>query len=170
MPRYLALDARRTDGDSSNDARQLLDYTGFTFEYSHEYKAGNLSRDTFVAWMAPVRRQFEAVLAQAVSAEIAGVSGSCADILEHQAAPRRRHYQQSRKRGGARPTRTASRRVSSPAPRARIAAPVRSRGAHNACAGVASALAREAVPGERVGGRPRASRVRARRGLRGGVR
>ena len=30
--------------------------------------------------MAPVRRQFEAVLAQAVSAEIAGVSGSCADI------------------------------------------------------------------------------------------
>jgi transposase len=74
------------DGPSAKFGRQLLDYTGLIFEYWHDYKAGKLSHETFVAWMAPVRRQFEAVLAQAVSAEIAGVSGSCADILEHQAA------------------------------------------------------------------------------------
>jgi transposase len=74
------------DGPSAKFGRQLLDYTALIFEYWHDYKAGKLSREMFVAWMAPVRRQFEAVLAQAVSAEIAGMSGSCADILEHQAA------------------------------------------------------------------------------------
>lgn len=74
------------DGPSAKFGRQLLDYTGLIFEYWHDYKAGKLSREMFVAWMAPVRCQFETVLAQAVSAEIAGVSGSCADILEHQAA------------------------------------------------------------------------------------
>ena len=74
------------DGPSAKFGRQLLDYTGLLFEYWHDYKAGKLSREMFVTWMAPVRRQFETVLAQAVSAEIAGVSGSCADILEHQDA------------------------------------------------------------------------------------
>lgn len=74
------------DGPSAKFGHQLLDYTGLIFEYWHDYNAGKLSREMFVAWMAPVRRQFETVLAQAVSAEIAGVSGSCADILEHQAA------------------------------------------------------------------------------------
>ena len=74
------------DGPAKTFGRQLLDYTGLIFDYWHDYKAGKLSREMFIAWMAPVRRQFEAVLAQAVSAKIAGVSGSCADILEHQAA------------------------------------------------------------------------------------
>lgn len=74
------------DGPSAKFGRQLLDYTGLIFDYWHDYKAGKLSREMFVAWMAPVRRQFETVLAQAVSANVAGVSGSCADILEHQAA------------------------------------------------------------------------------------
>lgn len=74
------------DGPSARHGRQLLDYTGLIFEYWHDYKAGKLSREMYVAWMAPVRRQFETALAQAVSANIAGVSGSCADILEHQAA------------------------------------------------------------------------------------
>jgi transposase len=74
------------DGPAQPLGRQLLDYTGLIFDYWHDYKAGKLSREMFIAWMAPVRRQFEAVLAQAVSANIAGVSGSCADVLEHQAA------------------------------------------------------------------------------------
>ena len=74
------------DGPSARFGRQLLDYTGLVFEYWHEYKAGKLSHELFVAWMAPVRRQFEIVLEQAVSANIAGISGSCADICEHQAA------------------------------------------------------------------------------------
>jgi transposase len=74
------------DGPAATFGRQLLDYTGLIFEYWHDYKAGKLSHEMFVTWMAPVRRQFEAALAQTVSANIAGVSGSCADILEHQAA------------------------------------------------------------------------------------
>jgi transposase len=74
------------DGPAAAFGRQLLDYTGLVFEYWHEYKAGKLSRETFIAWMAPVRRQFEAVLAQTVAANIQGVSGSCADIRQHQAA------------------------------------------------------------------------------------
>ena len=74
------------DGPSAKFGRQLLDYTGLMFEYWHDYKSGKLSREMFVAWMAPLRRHFETVLAQAVSADIAGLSGSCADILEHQAA------------------------------------------------------------------------------------
>lgn len=74
------------DGPAARIGRQLLDYTVLIFEYWHDYKAGKLSREMYVAWMTPVRRQFETALAQAVSANIAGVSGSCADILEHQAA------------------------------------------------------------------------------------
>jgi hypothetical protein len=77
---------KERDGPSAQFGRRLLDYTGLIFDYWHEYKAGKLRHETFVAWMIPVRRRFETVLAQAVSAEIAGVSGSCADILEHQAA------------------------------------------------------------------------------------
>jgi transposase len=64
----------------------LLDYAGLVFEYWHDYKAGKLSRETFVAWMAPVREQVQAVLAQAVAADVARLSGSCADIFEHRAA------------------------------------------------------------------------------------
>ena len=45
--------------------RDLLNYTGILFEYWHDYKAGKLDRATFVAWMAPVRAQVEALLALA---------------------------------------------------------------------------------------------------------
>jgi transposase len=74
------------DGPAGAFGRQLLDYTGILFEYWHAYKAGKHSREQWVAWMAPVRQQFEAVLARAVAAGIAHVSGSCADIVEHQGA------------------------------------------------------------------------------------
>jgi len=66
--------------------RELLDYTGVVFEYWHDYKAGQLSRETFVAWMAPAREQLQAALARAVAAGIKGLSGSCADILAHKEA------------------------------------------------------------------------------------
>ena len=36
--------------------------------------------------MTPLRQQVEALLAQAVAADIAGLSGLCADILQHRAA------------------------------------------------------------------------------------
>lgn len=73
-------------GPSAAFGRELLDYTGLLFEYWHDYKAGKLDRATFRAWMAPVRAQVEAVLARAVAANIARLSGSCADMLEHKLA------------------------------------------------------------------------------------
>jgi transposase len=36
--------------------------------------------------MTPLRQQVEALFAQAVAADVEGLSGSCADILEHRAA------------------------------------------------------------------------------------
>ena len=74
------------DGPAAAFGQELLDYTGIVFEYWHDYKAGTLSREKFIAWMAPVRQQVETVLAQAVAAGIASLSGSCADVLEHKAA------------------------------------------------------------------------------------
>ena len=57
---------------------------GSFFDYWHDCKAGKrLSREKFIAWMVPVRQQIETVLARAVAADIASLSGSCADILEH---------------------------------------------------------------------------------------
>lgn len=84
LRRFVAFSER--DGPGAAFGRQLLDYAGLLFEYWQDYKAGKLSRQTLVAWMAPVREQTEAVLAQAVAADIAGVSGACADILAHQPA------------------------------------------------------------------------------------
>lgn len=74
------------DGPAAFFGKQLLDYAGLVFEYWQDYKAGKLERETFVAWMAPVRKQVETLLAQAVAADVARMSGSCADVLEHQAA------------------------------------------------------------------------------------
>lgn len=84
LRKFVAFSER--DGPAAAFGEQLLDYTGIVFEYWRDYKAGTIIHATFVAWMAPVRQQFEAVLAQAVAADIAGVSGACADILEHKQA------------------------------------------------------------------------------------
>jgi transposase len=74
------------DGPAGAFGTQLLEYTGVVFEYWHDYKAGKLDRETFARWMVPVRHQVEALLAQAVAADLAALSGSCADVLEHKAA------------------------------------------------------------------------------------
>jgi transposase len=74
------------DGPGGELGRQLLDYTGILFEYWHEFRAGNLPRERLRAWMAPLRTQVEALVERAVDANINGLSGSCADILEHRAA------------------------------------------------------------------------------------
>ena len=74
------------DGPSAAFGRDLLNYTGLVFEYWHDYKAGKLDRATFLAWMVPVRAQVEALLARAATANIARLSGSCANILEHRLA------------------------------------------------------------------------------------
>ena len=74
------------DGPAGELGEELLEYTGLLFEYWSRLRDGRLSRATFVERMAPVRRQLEAVLEKAVAAKLRGVSGSCADILEHRDA------------------------------------------------------------------------------------
>jgi len=73
-------------GPAGELGRQLLGYTGLLFDYWHDYKAGRLDRATFLAWMAPVRAQVEAVLERAVASGIDRLVGSCANILDHRAA------------------------------------------------------------------------------------
>ncbi len=73
-------------GPSAAFGKKLLDYTGLVFDYWHDYKQGRLDHATFVAWLAPVRQQLEATLEDAVSADVSGLSGSCADVLEHRQA------------------------------------------------------------------------------------
>jgi len=73
-------------GPAAEIGRELLDYTGILFEYWHDYRAGKLARATFVAWMAALGPKVEAALARAAAAGIDGLSGSCADILEHRQA------------------------------------------------------------------------------------
>jgi transposase len=74
------------DGPAGQFGRDLLQYTGILFEYWHQYRDGDVSREQLRTWMAPVREQFEALLERIAAADILGVSGSCADILEHRAA------------------------------------------------------------------------------------
>jgi transposase len=56
------------------------------FEYWHQYREGTLSRDRLRAWTTPLRAQVEALLERAVAMRIDGLSGSCADMLEHRVA------------------------------------------------------------------------------------
>ena len=84
LRKYVSFSERA--GPAGEIGRQLLDYTGLLFDYWHAYKAGRLDRATFLAWMAPVRAQLEAVLERAVASGIDRFAGSCANILEHRAA------------------------------------------------------------------------------------
>jgi transposase len=74
------------DGPAGAIGRELLGYTGILFDYWHDLRDGKITRERFVAWMAPVRQQVEAILKKAVALDIKGLSGSCIDILEHRQA------------------------------------------------------------------------------------
>ena len=74
------------DGPAGQLGHELLGYTGLVFEYWHDYGGGKLSRERYLAWMAPVQRQLEALLLRGVRLDIKGVSGSCANILTHKDA------------------------------------------------------------------------------------
>jgi transposase len=84
LRRFVAFSQR--DDVAKAIGRELLDAMGVLFEYWYDFKAGKLDRTTLAARMAPLRRQVEATLERAVAADVAGLSGSCADILEHRAA------------------------------------------------------------------------------------
>lgn len=74
------------DGPAGALGQDLVDYTSLIFRYWSDYRDGRLSRAQLRAWMAPVRAQLEAALERAVALGVRGMSGSCADMLEHRAA------------------------------------------------------------------------------------
>lgn len=84
LRRFIAFSER--DGVAGAVGRDLLDAIGVLFTYWYDFKAGKIDRATLVKRMAPLRAQVEATLERAIAADIAGLSGSCADILEHRAA------------------------------------------------------------------------------------
>lgn len=84
LRRFVSFSQR--DGPAGTMGRELLDLTGLVFEYWHGFRAGLLDREKLVDMMRPVREQFEAALERTVAADIPGVSGSCANMLEHRQA------------------------------------------------------------------------------------
>ena len=73
-------------GPAGKLGQELLQYTSLMFEYWTRFREGQLSRETLVERIAPVRLQVEALLQRLAAAKIKGVSGSCADVLAHRAA------------------------------------------------------------------------------------
>jgi transposase len=84
LRRFVSFSER--DGPARVIGRDLLGYAGILFEYWRDHRDGKITHERFVAWMAPVRQQVEAILEKAVALDIKGLSGSCADILEHRKA------------------------------------------------------------------------------------
>jgi transposase len=82
--RFVAFSQR--DGPARSIGRELLDLSALVFEYWHGFKVGKLTRAQLKRLMFPVQRQFEAALERGVAANIARLSGSCADILAHREA------------------------------------------------------------------------------------
>lgn len=74
------------DGPAGAVGRELLSYTGILFDYWRDYRDGKITRKRYLAWMAPLRQQMEAIFEKAVALDIKGLSGSCANILEHRQA------------------------------------------------------------------------------------
>jgi transposase len=74
------------DGLAGSIGRELLELSGLVFDYWHGFKDSVLTRDELKHWMLPVQRQFERVLVRGEKADIARLSGSCADILAHREA------------------------------------------------------------------------------------
>jgi len=84
LRRFVSFSER--DGPAGATGRELLSYTGILFDYWRDYREGKMTRERFVAWMVPLQQQMEAVFKKAVALDIKGLSGSCANILEHKQA------------------------------------------------------------------------------------
>lgn len=74
------------DGPAGAVGKELVDYVGVIFANWYELKDGKITRAEFQQRIAPVRKHVEAALERAVAAQIRGVSGSCADMLQHRDA------------------------------------------------------------------------------------
>ena len=84
LRKFVAFSER--DGQAGELGRALLECTALIFDYWHGYKDGLLTRQELQFWMTPVQRTFEQLLERGEKADIKGVSGSCADVLEHREA------------------------------------------------------------------------------------
>lgn len=74
------------DGPAGRFGRELLECARLVFEYWQGFRDGQLTREELARWMAPVRRHLERTLVAAAKADIARLSGACADMLAHQEA------------------------------------------------------------------------------------
>jgi len=81
-----AISFSERDGPAGGFGREMLDYIGILFDYWHQFKAGQMSREQLRERMAPVRLQLEVLLERGRDAKLRQLSGSCADMLEHRAA------------------------------------------------------------------------------------
>ena len=73
-------------GKSKALGTDLLDPVKLMFEDWHQVKQGTLKRERFQQLMVPIRAAVEDLLQKGVDAKVAGLSGSCKDILEHRVA------------------------------------------------------------------------------------
>jgi len=74
------------DGPAGKIGKELLELTVIMFDYWSQLRDGRLNRSKLVERMAPVRRDLEALLERAVDKDVPGLSGCCADILDHRQA------------------------------------------------------------------------------------
>lgn len=74
------------DGPAGKIGKKLVEYTCVMFESHRSMLEGTISRRVFRERMAPLRVLLEALLQEAVDAEIKRFSGSCRDMLEHREA------------------------------------------------------------------------------------
>ena len=73
-------------GPTGPSGASYFEYTALIFEYWHGYKDGQLTREELQFYMQPLQRDFEQLLARGTKCGSAGISGACADILEHREA------------------------------------------------------------------------------------
>jgi transposase len=84
LRKYVAFSER--DGPAGTIGRELLELIALMFEYWHGFKDGHLTRQELQFWMRPIQRDIERALERGAAADIARLSGSCADILAHRDA------------------------------------------------------------------------------------
>lgn len=77
------IDFSQRDGPAAQLGRELADSAELVFIYWRQFDAKTIDRAEFVRLVSAVRAGMQPCLERAVQANIAGVSGSCANMLEH---------------------------------------------------------------------------------------
>jgi transposase len=71
------------DGPAGALGKDLVTCAELVFGYWRQYRSGALSREQFELWMEALRRSTKETLERAANADIADMSGSCANMLKH---------------------------------------------------------------------------------------